>query len=104
MEVIGCKSWDCSAGEEKARGGDLINAYKCLKGGCKEDGTRLFASSDQGQNRSQWTQGETQKELCEHQETLLYWTSSDTACPVANAVASPSLETLKSCLNMVMDK
>lgn len=33
------------------------------EGRCKEDGARLFASGDQGQNKSQWTQGETQKVL-----------------------------------------
>lgn len=48
------------------------------QGRCKEDGARLFASGDQGQNKSQWTQGETQKVLHEHQETLLYWPGSDT--------------------------
>ena len=51
--------------------GDLINAYRYLKGGCQEDGARLCSVVTSKQDKGQQTQTEAQEVLSEDEEELL---------------------------------
>lgn len=80
---------------EKAQGG-LTNVCKHLKGGYMEDGARLFSMvpSDRSVPRGN-AQTQTQKVLSEQQETL-----AEVPRGIEN---SPSLEILKSYLDILLD-
>lgn len=51
---------------------DLNDAYKYLKGKCKEDRARLFSVGPNARRR-QWAQTETREVLSNRQEALPYW-------------------------------
>ena len=59
-----------TSGREEAWG-DLTNAYKYPRGGCREDGARLFSVAPR--DKRQWAQTQTQEVLSQHQETPLYF-------------------------------
>ena len=87
-------------GEEKAQK-DLVNVYKYLTGGCKEDRTRLFQACDKIR-----VNGHTLK----HKRFPLNISKQIFTVRMPEhwhrvpweAVESPSLGTLKNCLDMVL--
>jgi len=74
-------------GEAEAEG-NLINVYKYLKGGCKEDGTRLFSAVPSARARGGETG--TQEVLSEHQTALLCSVGGRALAQAAQRLQSPS--------------
>jgi len=82
--------------------GNLTDAYKYLKGGCQEDGARLFSVVTSNRTRGSGHKLKHRKFYLNMRKNFILRVTEHWNMLTRGVVESPSLEIFKSCLDKVL--
>ena len=78
--------------KKRRLGGELVSVHKCLKGGCREDGVRLFAVVPRDRTRGNGRKLEHRRFLLEIRKRFLYCESDGALALLEQGLAQGDLQ------------